>query len=325
MISHNEAYYESRRPIQDLGAVGNFKRIIWNPEKRAFLDRTAKEWATVGLFYLCFFGALFSIFALQLWITLDFVADLKRPYLKHSSQVPEEFFAERRSLFHAPLIKFENPGLGFVPNIIQTATSSPIMWISDTNKNGDPERYATAIRKFLSDYKRDRSNYDVNCSARPSRSVSRTKPCFFDVTKLGNCSIPPFGYKFPYQPCIFIKLNKRYDWTPNYYNSTSDLPEVMPGDLKQAIKLSKEGKIWLSCNGVKNVDKEHMGMISYFPSPGFPFYYFPFTGHSQYLSPVVAIMFHNLTVNRLVNVECHTWAKNIGDSRALDFQIVTFS
>ncbi|XP_011309901.1 sodium/potassium-transporting ATPase subunit beta-1-like isoform X2 [Fopius arisanus] len=260
MILHDEAYYESRRPVEDLGTLGNFKRFIWNPQKRAFLDRTAKEW-----------------------------------------------------------------GVGFVPNIIQTSTSSPIIWISDTNDNGKPERYVTAIEKFFSDYKRDRSNYDANCSDRGLHVVARTKPCFFDVTALGNCSKPPFGYELPYQPCVFIKFNKRFDWTPNFYNNTSQLPKPMPNNVKEMIKLSTEGKVWLSCNGAKNVDKEHMGVISYFPSAGFPFYYFPFTGHSQYLSPVVAIMFHNLTANRLVNVECHTWAKNIGDSLALDFQIVMFS
>lgn len=36
-------------------------------------------------------------------------------------------------------------------------------------------------------------------------------------------------------PCIFLKLNKIFDWVPHYYNDTVNLPEIMPDDLKKHI------------------------------------------------------------------------------------------
>lgn len=36
-------------------------------------------------------------------------------------------------------------------------------------------------------------------------------------------------------PCIFLKLNKIYDWVPDFYNSSRDLPAKMPDNLKTYI------------------------------------------------------------------------------------------
>lgn len=52
MILHDEAYYENRRPIEDLGAFKNCLRFIWDGERRAFLDRTAKDWGKINKYSL---------------------------------------------------------------------------------------------------------------------------------------------------------------------------------------------------------------------------------------------------------------------------------
>ena len=44
---HDDAYYQSRMPVRDLGPLKNFARFIWDAERRAFLDRTAKDWGEV--------------------------------------------------------------------------------------------------------------------------------------------------------------------------------------------------------------------------------------------------------------------------------------
>lgn len=44
MIKNGEEYYRQRKPQPDLGAINNFKRFLWDPDRRAFLDRTAQEW-----------------------------------------------------------------------------------------------------------------------------------------------------------------------------------------------------------------------------------------------------------------------------------------
>lgn len=47
VILHDEAYYKSRIPQPDLGPFRNFLRFLWDKERKAFLDRTAKEWGNV--------------------------------------------------------------------------------------------------------------------------------------------------------------------------------------------------------------------------------------------------------------------------------------
>lgn len=44
VILHDEEYYKSRIPQPDLGPLRNFLRFIWDNNRKAFLDRTAKEW-----------------------------------------------------------------------------------------------------------------------------------------------------------------------------------------------------------------------------------------------------------------------------------------
>lgn len=43
-LKHDEKYYRSRKPKPDLGTVENFKKFVWDPERRAFLDKTRREW-----------------------------------------------------------------------------------------------------------------------------------------------------------------------------------------------------------------------------------------------------------------------------------------
>lgn len=67
--------------------------------------------ALLGLFYLCFFGVLFSLFALQMWITLHYISGLDKPYMQHSSQVARAVYSTgARSFFRATFAGFSNPG-----------------------------------------------------------------------------------------------------------------------------------------------------------------------------------------------------------------------
>jgi sodium/potassium-transporting ATPase subunit beta len=42
-------------------------------------------------------------------------------------------------------------------------------------------------------------------------------------------------------------------------------------------------------------DTEFMGTIEYIPYQGFPGYYFPFLGRKNYLSPLIAVHFKNIS------------------------------
>ncbi|RLU20858.1 hypothetical protein DMN91_007472 [Ooceraea biroi] len=234
-ILHDEEYYRSRIPEPDLGPVQNFMRFVWNPDRKTVLGRTAQEWVLLVFFYTCFFSVLGSLFALQMWISIDYVSKLDRPYFLYSGLIPRSYFRSKIPLFR------------------QLEISSP--------------------------------------------------------ESLGVCGKPPYGYTYPTQPCVLIKFNKRFDWVPVHYNKSSQLPENMPHTLQESVRSS---------------NKEHVGEIEYLPNPGFPVHYFPFAGQTDYLAPMVALRFKNVTPFRLLTVECSLWALNINENarNALDFQII---
>ncbi|XP_014488527.1 PREDICTED: sodium/potassium-transporting ATPase subunit beta-1-like isoform X2 [Dinoponera quadriceps] len=323
IIVHDEEYYRSRVPEPDLGPLKNFMRFVWNPDSKMLLGRTGKEWALLGFFYLCFFTVLGAIFALQMWLSINYASKLDKPFFLYNGLAPRSYFGNNFPVFrHLP--DFGSPGISFKPNVL-LPTASPIIWVDKSRTNVRPRRYVEALADFLQEYNKSRDNYKtaVECSDERT-SVPDIRPCFFDVESLGVCGKPPYGYTDPLQPCILIKFNKRFDWVPMHYNKSSRLPEDIPSALGEAIRSSNKVQVWLWCDGTNSVDKEHVGEIEYLPSAGFPVKYFPFVGQPDYLSPMVALRFKNITPGRLVTVECSLWAPNInaGLRHALDFQII---
>ena len=49
--------------------------------------------------------------------------------------------------------------------------------------------------------------------------------------------------------------------------------------------------VWISCEGENPADIENIGLVNYYPHPGFPTYYYPFTNVQGYQSPLVAVEF----------------------------------
>ncbi|XP_017795216.1 PREDICTED: sodium/potassium-transporting ATPase subunit beta-like [Habropoda laboriosa] len=319
IILHDDEYYRIRRPPPDLGPLRNFLRFIWDKDRKAFLDRTAAEWGQLGIFYLCFFAVLGSIFAIQMKISIDYVSQLEKPFFQYAGVSSNSLFGKNLRLARST---FDSPGIVFKPNSM--SATSPLISVSNTTSRTRSKRYIRALSDFLREYEKDTSNYNLNCPNEYSKMDRTEKPCYFDIKSLGKCSESPYGYTKPLQPCVLIKFNKKFDWIPEYYNYSSTLPENMPITLKKAVRESRKFYVWLSCDGANNVDKEHIGEIDYAPSPGFPVEYFPFTGQPSYLSPIVALKFKSLTPHRLVTVECNLWASNIEQrSRySLDFQIM---
>ncbi|XP_025154637.1 sodium/potassium-transporting ATPase subunit beta-1 isoform X2 [Harpegnathos saltator] len=276
----------------------------------------------LGVFYLCFFSVLGSIFALQMWVSIDYISKLDKPFFLYSGLASRSYFGNNFPLFRQ--LDFGSPGISFKPNNL-LSTASPIIWVDESNANARPARYIEALTEFLQEYNKSRDNYKTTAECSDEAlNISDVKPCFFDIESLGVCGKPPYGYTNPLQPCILIKFNKRFDWIPMHYNKSSQLPINIPPALEETIRFSNKVQVWLSCDGANGVDKEHVGEIEYIPSAGFPVKYFPFVGQPDYLSPMVALQFKNITPGRLVTVECTLWALNIniGQQNALDFQII---
>lgn len=119
------------------------------------------------------------------------------------------------------------------------------------------------------------------------------KVCMFESSSFKDCS-PENSYGFKNNsPCVFLKLNRIFNWVPDFYNDPTDLPEDMPESLKEHIKEAKnKNQVWVSCRAEHPVDNEQLQKgIKYTPGQGFSGEFYPYTNSPGYLSPLVAVQF----------------------------------
>ncbi|XP_060802615.1 sodium/potassium-transporting ATPase subunit beta-1 [Amyelois transitella] len=123
--------------------------------------------------------------------------------------------------------------------------------------------------------------------------------------------VGPDRYGFPRSPCFFIKLNKIFDWVPEYYD-VSGLPEDMPDDLKEHIKgldHSQTKSVWVSCSEEPQSNGT-LGTIFSYPWGRSLVGTFPFTNGPVDIGPFLPVVV-TPPVNIAVNIRCRAWAKNI--------------
>lgn len=59
---------------------------------------------------------------------------------------------------------------------------------------------------------------------------------------------------------------------------------------RRTTTLFQRNQIWVSCQGENPADVESItSNLNYFPTRGFPYYYYPYTNIEGYLSPLVAV------------------------------------
>lgn len=293
-----EQYYA---PPPKLGKWEGFRTFLWNSETSQCLGRTGSSWAKILFFYLCFYAALVGFFAAMLavfWQTLDM-------------QMPK--FQLDSSLIGS------NPGLGFRPTPPEYGNvESTLIWYKASD-NGNVAIWTKLIDEYLEPYTKLEDNR-MNCSF--TNRPSEGKVCNVPLSALGRCTHENHYSFKEKKPCIFLKLNKIFNWVPDVYNTSTNLPEKMPEDLIDHIKDLEANQpketdmVWVSCAGENPADNEHIGPIQYFPNRGFPAYYFPYKNIDGYLPPLVAVYFENPTPGVLINIECRAWARNIHYDRA---------
>ncbi|XP_059479860.1 sodium/potassium-transporting ATPase subunit beta-2-like [Neocloeon triangulifer] len=295
-----EQYY---LPPPKLGKWEGFSKFVWDSDSSQFLGRTGASWAKIFIFYIIFYAALSGFFAAMLAVF----------YQTLNTKSPKWRLDES--------IIGTNPGLGFRPMPPESNVESTLIWYKGNDENNH-KYWTEEIDRFLEEYKKpglapNVGQNKVICDY--NNPPADGKVCDVPIKDWRPCTTED-GYNYKKAaPCIFLKLNKIFDWMPEFYNDSSSLPNNMPEDLKNHIENNKKpaelNTVWVSCEGENPADIEHVGPIQYIPRRGFPGYYYPFRNYEGYLSPILAVFFERPKTGVLINIECKAWAKNIHHDR----------
>ncbi|TKS74822.1 Sodium/potassium-transporting ATPase subunit beta-233 [Collichthys lucidus] len=149
--------------------------------------------------------------------------------------------------------------------------------------------------------------------------TTQKKVCRFHRSLLGSCSGVEdrnFGFNEG-KPCIIVKLNRIVFFRPKAPSTNESLPEPLQAKAQPNL-------IPIYCKNKRDEDEGKIGEIKYFGmGDGFPLQYYPYYGkllQPQYLQPLVAIQFTNLTLDQELRVECKAFGDNIGYSEKDRYQ-----
>ncbi|XP_020608387.1 sodium/potassium-transporting ATPase subunit beta-1-like [Orbicella faveolata] len=239
----------------------DFGHFIYNKDGEngevQVMGRNGKSWAKILVFFFIFYGCLAAFFASMLTIFM--------------TTVPAREEGPKMTRYLAG-----KPGLIALPaEIVTDAKVSDIV---------------SSINNFLKPYKKAAENQDdkyQNCTE--DERVKGSKPCIMDLTALGECYDNSSDFQYGYdegKPCIFMKLNRVYNWAPE------------PNDGKDYVELS--------CK----FEEGSSDALSILPTdkPGFPVNFYPFFSEEAWLGPIAAI---KVNTTSPVVVLCEALAKNI--------------
>uniref|UniRef100_A0A3P8TQM2 Sodium/potassium-transporting ATPase subunit beta n=1 Tax=Amphiprion percula TaxID=161767 RepID=A0A3P8TQM2_AMPPE len=282
---------------------GGWRKFLWNSEKREFLGRTGGSWFKIFLFYVIFYGCLAGIFIGTIQAMLLTLSNYKPTYQDRV----------------AP------PGLSHTPRSDKSEISFSL---SDASTYA---KYIKSMAKFLESYQKEAQDDMMkfeDCGATPLSYIERgslesdagqRKACRFLSSWLGSCSGEPdstFGFKDG-KPCMIVKLNRIVNFRPRGPANNQSLPEALQGKALSNL-------IPIHCKNKREEDGDKIGEIKYFGiGEGFPLQYYPYYGkllHPQYLQPLVAIQFTNLTMNEEIRIECKAYGANIDYSEKDRYQ-----
>lgn len=286
------------KPVERHG-FDKIKYLIYNKDTGEVLTRTPKSWLLITIFYLIYYTCLACFWAAMLYIFFTTLEPGKPKWVADNGIIGA------------------SPGLGLRPMQTEKLIDSSMITYSLSSKTDQKEEpklagwggWADRAKEFLDTYAE--TNLTA-CEGAPADGEA----CKFDVSILGDCAKDGHGYDVG-KPCIFLKLNRIYGLTHDYFNDGADLPQLMPEGLKTHIKGQPDkDQVWVDCRPENPADVEGINSISYFPpSRGFPAKYFPYMNQGEYHSPLVAVQFDPKRKGQLLHIECRAWAKNIGYNR----------
>ncbi|KAI4797823.1 hypothetical protein KUCAC02_024827 [Chaenocephalus aceratus] len=200
------------------------------------------------------------------------------------------------------------PGLSHTPRSVKSE-------IAYTKSNEETYRkYTESMAAFLKTYELERQTDGLNfedCGVTPQTykerggledsELGQRKACRFDRKLLGVCSgidDPHFGFNEG-KPCLIVKLNRIVNFKPRAPTNNQSLPEALQ------IK-SQPNLIPIYCKNKEREDESKIGEIKLL--------------HAQYLQPLVAIQFTNLTLDEELRIECKVYGANIDYSEKDRYQ-----
>ncbi|XP_067369717.1 sodium/potassium-transporting ATPase subunit beta-1a [Channa argus] len=273
---------------------GGWKNFLWNSDKKEFLGRTGGSWFKILLFYVIFYGCLAGIFVGTIQALLLTISNYKPTYQDRV----------------AP------PGLSHTPR----SDKSEIAFSKSDETTY--KKYIESVEAFLSRYDEghqiDLMKFE-DCGGNPQPYIERSttekdhgqrKACRFNRSWLGPCSgenDTTYGFKQG-KPCLIVKLNRIVNFRPKAPSDNQSLPAALQGKVMPNL-------IPIYCKNRREEDEDKIGEIKYFGlGEGFPLQYYPYYGkllHPQYLQPLVAIQFTNLTLDQELRIECKVYGANI--------------
>jgi len=304
-----------------------FKYLLYNPETGQVLTRTPLSWLKIFVFYCIYYSCLAAFWGLML-------------YIFFVTTVPD---THPRWMLKESLIGI-NPGLGVKPGPTDKRIDSSLYKLiaagaNASNENGHEKGegdmnidYATRMSIFLENNGFNNNTGLVDCEGQNRVRKADEKRCMFKLTELKECKGPHYGFlkksNEPFvNPCLFLKLNRIYNWSPEPITKEDKAWKDMPADL-QTKATTEPDHVWVECHGIKPADKEALkGKIEYFPGQGISFNYFPYMGkHQAYHAPLVAIKItpDEKFLGRLVHVECKAWFKGVEHNSKDKMGLTTF-
>lgn len=295
------------------GVVGDqtFSKFLFNKDKGTCLGRTAKSWVQILGFYLVFYSLLIAFWIGCLAIFLSTLDD----------EVPRYY--GKGTIIGA------NPGVGYQPWLLDDPDSTLIRF--NTRDKSSYQKYVNALDKYLSKYSnltatrecvgnQSNAQFLVDGSVK-SENLTKdniVKSCRFELSKFSGAGCGKnIDYGFSEgKPCIILTLNRLIGWMPIDYARDS-VPEIVKGRYKSNF-------VALKCDGTSDIDKEHLGNVTYIPEAGIDGKYYPYSVMPNYQQPFAMVKFNNLPRNRVILVECRAYAQNIEIDRTSKLGMVNF-
>jgi sodium/potassium-transporting ATPase subunit beta len=266
---------------------------IWNPQKKELLGRTGSSWAKIGLFYIVFYSCLAGFFAIML-VGFFSTLDERSPTMTHMYS----------------LIK-QNPGMGYRPMIETESTLIHFNTSKADTYKGHVKNILDFLieNKYITDQLEQNTEHAVDGDGKPLFNFTEfsTAGCGIDKGDRDNS----FGYKEG-KPCVLLKLNRVFDWTPHPFDSAEALDSEVGKEAQHVLgDRMTNTSIGVSCEGENDGDIDNLGQVEFYPNDGFPFQYYPYRNAQFYRAPLVFVKFPNVQPGVVIQVWCKLWEKNI--------------